>query len=95
MNFYVLQSSHEIKKHSSKRGVPITNTLEKKVLQLLPRRHVNLFREYSLIVPSAFECSLSVAMFRASREHLWNILKENICVKMYNLTITNVDLLTD
>ena len=52
------------------------------------------------------ECSLSVAMLRASREHLGNILKENIfkkildrkivfVLKVYDLTTTNVDLFAD
>ena len=46
---------------------------------------------------------MSVAMFRASRENLGNVLKENIfkktqwescfVLKVYHLTITNVDLL--
>ena len=51
------------------------------------------------------ECSLSVALFRASREYLRNILKENIfkkvldgkvvfVLKVCDLTKTNVDLLT-
>ena len=51
-------------------------------------------------------CSLSLAMFRTSREHLGNILKENIFLKVldgkvvfvlivYDLLITNVDLLAN
>ena len=50
------------------------------------------------------ECSLCVAMFRAFRKHLGNILKENMfkkllngnvvfVLKVYDLAITNVDLL--
>ena len=36
-------------------------------------------------IPGIFaECSLSVAMFRASRKHLGNILKENIFKKILN-----------
>ena len=55
-------------------------------------------------IPGIFsECSLSVAMFRASREHLKNILKENtifdgkvvFMLKVFDLTITNVDLLAN
>ena len=58
-------------------------------------------------IPGIFsECSLSVAMFRTSREHLGNILEENIfkkilngkvvfVLKVYNLTMTNVDLLVN
>ena len=56
-------------------------------------------------IPEVFaECFLSVAMFRASREHLGNMLKEIFLkkildekvvfmLKVYDLTITNVDLL--
>ena len=51
-------------------------------------------------------CSLSVAMFETSREHLENILKEKIflkvlkgkfafALKVYDLTIRNVDLLAN
>ena len=51
-------------------------------------------------------CSLSLAMFRTSREHLGNILKEKIFLKVldgkvvfvlivYDLLITNVDLLAN
>ena len=51
-------------------------------------------------------CSLSVAMFRTSREHLGNILKEKIflkvldgkvvlVLKVYDLIITNADLLAN
>ena len=51
-------------------------------------------------------CSLSVAMFRSFGEHLVNISKENIflkvlngkvtfVLKVYDLIITNVDLLTN
>ena len=51
-------------------------------------------------------CSLSVAMFRSFGEHLGNISKENIflkvlngkvtfVLKVYDLIITNVDLLTN
>ena len=52
------------------------------------------------------ECSLSVAMFGTSRQHLGNILKEKIFSKfldgkvvfmlnVYDLIITNVDLLAN
>ena len=52
------------------------------------------------------ECSLSVAMFRAPREHLTNILKGNnflkifdgkavLVLKLYDFTITNVNLLAN
>ena len=47
-------------------------------------------------IPGIFaQCSLSVTIFRSSREDLENILKENIILvlKVYDLTITNVDLL--
>ena len=56
-------------------------------------------------VPEIFgECSLSVAIFRTSREHLGNTLKEKLsskvldgkvafALKVYDLIITNVDLL--
>ena len=58
-------------------------------------------------VPGIFaECSLSVAMFRASKEHLRNILKKNIfkkilngkiafVLKVYDLTMSNVDILVN
>ena len=58
-------------------------------------------------IPGIFaECSLNVEMFRTSREHAGNILKRNIfkkiidgkvvfVLKMYDLTITNVDLLAN
>ena len=44
------------------------------------------------------ECSLSVAIFRTSREHLGKVLKEKFfknvvfVLKVYNLIITNADL---
>ena len=52
------------------------------------------------------ECPLSVAMFQASREHLGNMLRQNIfqkilggkvlfVLKVYDLTIKNVDLLAN
>ena len=55
-------------------------------------------------IPGKFAvCSLSVEMFETSREHLRNILKENVflkvldgkdffTLKVYDLIITNVDL---
>ena len=58
-------------------------------------------------IPGIFgECSLSVAIFRRSREHLGNILKKNIfkkilngkvvfVLKVYDLIITNVELLAN
>ena len=58
-------------------------------------------------IPGIFaECSLNVVMFRASREHLGHILEENIfskfisgkvvfALKVYDLTITNVDFLVN
>ena len=58
-------------------------------------------------IPGIFaECSLNVAMFWASREHLSNIFKENIfsqihdgkvvfVLKMYDLKKANVDLLAN
>ena len=55
-------------------------------------------------IPGIFaECSLSVSMFRTSREHLGNILKEKtifdgkvvFMLKVFDLTITNVDLLAN
>ena len=58
-------------------------------------------------IPGIFaECSLSVLMFGVSREHLGNILKENIfkkvfdgkvvfVLKAYDLIIANVNLLAN
>ena len=55
-------------------------------------------------IPGIFvECSLSVAIFQASREHLGNVLKKNnnlkifdeevvFVLKVYDLAVTNVDL---
>ena len=68
---------------------------------------VKLFSQPAHNIPGKLnECSLSAVMFRASREHLGNILKENIfkkssmekllfVLKVYDLTITNVDLLAN
>ena len=67
--------------------------------QLSPSRHA-VFREYSLSV------SISLAMFRASREHLGNIKQTTFYKildgkvvfldgKEYHLTITNVNLLAN
>ena len=58
------------------------------------------------ILAAFAECSLSAAMFGASRKHLGNILKEEIfwkvligkvffMLKVYDLIITNVDLLAN
>ena len=58
-------------------------------------------------IPEIFAvCFLSVVMFRTSREHLGNILKQNLflkvldgkvvfVLKVYDLIITNVDLLAN
>ena len=68
---------------------------------------VNVLTQPARSISGIFaECSLSVAMLRASREHLGNILKENIfkkildrkivfVLKVYDLTTTNVDLFAD
>ena len=68
---------------------------------------LNVLTQPARNIPGMFtECSVSVAMLRASREHLGNILKENIfkkildrkivfVLKVYDLTTTNVDLFAD
>ena len=68
---------------------------------------LNVLTQPARNIPGMFtECSISVAMLRASREHLGNILKENIfkkildrkivfVLKVYDLTTANVDLFAD